>query len=170
MQKQCPYCLKYFTPNSKLKNRQVTCGVESCKNEHQKQYKKEWWSKNKHHYKDRYKETEVCPSRTSESRSRYRKQAHVKQKHAEYMRNWRKKKKLEKGKSVRCTNCDIEFMSIKTDKVDTDTYGVNVRCTDTDILISLFSKRKSNKNWDVRCTNLDRLITDGVDNLIVERQ
>lgn len=159
MQRKCPYCGEYFRPNPKLKSRQKTCGKEKCRREHRRKYQKKWWSKNKRIYNPRYSDTKGRPSRDPETRSSYRQQPQVREKHAACMRRWRQKKRLEQGKSVRCTNTDIELMPHQKRELPLPKISVSVRCTDTDILVSLMNTgrcaAKNKSLWSVRCTKLD---------------
>jgi hypothetical protein len=65
--KRCKYCKTRFIPNKRLGNRQVTCGLEECKKQHNKHSQKKWRKKNPNYNKDRYSVTKHCSSRTPES-------------------------------------------------------------------------------------------------------
>lgn len=159
MRRKCPYCGKYFKPNPKLGSRQPTCQQAECRRAHRREYKKRWWNENKHIYNPNYESTKSCPSRQPSARSSYRKQEHVKEKQAEYMRHYRKRKRVERGKNVRCTDIDIEVMPCQKRDLGNETPGLRVRCTDTDISISPVLtgdlEKTSRLLWSVRCTNID---------------
>ncbi len=161
MRKKCPYCRKYFKPNPKLGTRQKTCGKEECRKANSRSYMKNWWSENKEEQNPRYEATRQAPSRQSEHRAAYRKQEHVKHQQAAYMNRYRKRKRFDQGKSVRCTNFDIELTPHQERDSTPATDSLRVRCTKTDISISLVSMRHSDNvrkpSWGVRCTKIDGL-------------
>ena len=159
MRKKCPYCGKHFKSNEKLGSRQPTCQEEECRRAHRRDYKKQWWHKNKNIYNPNYEATKSCPSRQPAARATYRKQDRVKKKQAEYMRHYRKRKRVEQGKCVRCTDIDISISPHQEPDSAIAASGLRVRCTDTDISISpvLIGHLERNRSviWSVRCTNID---------------
>ena len=40
--RKCPYCLIHFKPNFRLKDRQRTCGAETCRRKHRCGYQRRW--------------------------------------------------------------------------------------------------------------------------------
>ena len=161
MRRKCPYCRKYFKPNPKLGSRQKTCSSKECRKANSSDYMKKWWAANKEEQNPRYEYTKHSPSRQPEHRAAYQKKGHVKRRQAAYMRRYRKRKRLERGKSVRCTNCDIDLIPHQEGDSAPETDSLRVRCTKTDISISLVSMRNSsnmsNRLWGVRCTKIDGL-------------
>jgi ATPase subunit of ABC transporter with duplicated ATPase domains len=158
--KRCKYCKTRFIPNKRLGNRQVTCGLEECKKQHNKHSQKKWRKKNPNYNKDRYSVTKHCSSRTPESRKQRRKTQENRAKQARYMKMYRQKKKLEAGQSVRCTKFDIAINSSAADVIQLPTITVSVGCTKFDsgkkpILTRGFNDVKENL-WNVRCTKLVR--------------
>lgn len=113
MQKKCTICGRYFSPNPRVGDRQKTCGRKKCRKLHKKEYAARWKAKNPEYFKGRYEETRDCPSRDPEARKQYLSQEHVRQKNTERMAQYRAEKKIAKGKSVVCTNCDIEVKPIQ---------------------------------------------------------
>jgi hypothetical protein len=56
--KECCICHRQFVPNPKLKERQKTCGVKSCRKEWKRRLNKIWREQNPNYFKGRY-ETEL---------------------------------------------------------------------------------------------------------------
>jgi hypothetical protein len=50
----CRICRRWFTPNPRLKDRQMTCGDERCKNEWHRKKCAEWNEKNADYFRSNY--------------------------------------------------------------------------------------------------------------------
>ena len=158
--KCCIYCKKRFKPDKRLGIRQVTCGAEKCKKQHNKHCQQEWHRKNPDYNKDRYLATKDCPSRASEKRKQRRKKTEFKAKQAKYMKMYRQKRKLESGQPVRCTKFEIAINSLIPEVMEQSSIRVSVGCTKLDsaeksLLTGGFKDLNENL-WNVRCTKLVR--------------
>ena len=55
----CGICRRWFTPNTKLKKRQQTCGKPECKREWHKKTCSKWNKKNRHESKLNYMQKKI---------------------------------------------------------------------------------------------------------------
>ena len=111
MRKRCPYCKKLFKPNPRLKGNQKTCGREACQKARRRDNAKRWRAKNPGYDTKEYRKVRHR-NRNDYKRQYWASHAAYRKYHAEYMRLWRKMKKLP-ATSVRVPYRDIELTCCK---------------------------------------------------------
>ena len=142
MRKRCCYCKRLFSPDPRQKGKQRTCGRQECKRRRRRDYGKIWREKNPD-----YDTSDYRKARRKDRRERKRRywatHPAYRRWHAEYVRRWRKMKKLPE-KSVKVPNPEIEYNYCKE---GTYLKITSVRVPYPDIAPILFQKKHLISNY-----------------------
>jgi hypothetical protein len=83
-QQRCPYCGRFFKPDTRTKDWQKSCQSIKCQSKRKKEAQREWLAANPDYFTGRYSNTKQW-----------------RQKHPDYQRRWRlKRREAQKDRSV----------------------------------------------------------------------
>jgi hypothetical protein len=111
VRKRCPYCKRHFKPNPRLKDRQKTCGRDWCQKERKRINAQKWREQNPDYDTQGYRK-QRHRNRREWKRQYWATHPGYRKHHTEYMRQWRKMKKMP-DQSVRVPYLDIEVTYCK---------------------------------------------------------
>ncbi len=78
--RRCAYCRRLFVPDSRIKERQQTCGRPCCRRERKRQSNRQWRARHPDYFRGMYPQQKQSYGTRAEYRRQYRKQ------HPEYVR------------------------------------------------------------------------------------
>jgi hypothetical protein len=107
-QRRCPQCRRLFTPDPRLKERQVTCGRQECRRSRKRQSDEEWRSQHPDYFQSTYQQQKDAYGTRAEYKKQYRRQnPEYVRRNAAFVKKYRERRRKEQSEDVSPTSCDL---------------------------------------------------------------
>ena len=108
--RRCPFCHRLFIPNSRVKERQNTCGRQDCRREQKRQLDERWRSQNRDYFRGMYPQQKQVYGTRAEYRRRYRKEhPDYVQRNAAFVKKCKARRQKTESERVSSTSCDLRL-------------------------------------------------------------
>lgn len=108
--RKCPFCLRLFTPDSRVKQRQKTCGRHCCRQEQKRQYDEYWRERNPDYFQGSYPRQKETYGTRAGYKKRYRKQhPDYVRRNAVFVKAHRNRQRGQSSTAVSPTSCDLQL-------------------------------------------------------------
>lgn len=108
--RKCPFCLRLFTPDPRVKQRQNTCGRHSCRQEQKRHYDEHWRQRHPDYFQGSYPHQKESYGTRADYKKRYRKQhPDYVGRNAAFVEEYRKHRRRQPSPAVSPTSCDLQL-------------------------------------------------------------
>jgi hypothetical protein len=106
--KRCPFCRRLFAPDSRVKERQKTCGRQECRRKQKRRLDKQWRSENRDYFRGLYPKQKQAYGTRAAYRRRYREEhPDYVQRNAAFVRKSKARRRKSESGGVSSTSCDL---------------------------------------------------------------
>lgn len=108
--RKCPFCLRLFTSDPRVKQRQKTCGRHRCRQEQKRQYDEYWRERYPDYFQGSYPHQKETYGTRADYKKRYRKQhPDYVRRNAAFVEEYRKRRRRQPSAAVSPTSCDLQL-------------------------------------------------------------
>lgn len=137
-QRRCPHCRRLFIADPRLKERQVTCGRQECRQGRKRESNKEWRSQHPDYFRGIYQQQKESYGTRAGYKKLYRQRnAEYVRRNAAYVRKYRQRRREAPSEAVSPTSRDLRLSIWK----QTGSISItHVSHTSRDILVTVCEK------------------------------
>jgi hypothetical protein len=107
LRRRCPFCLRWYHPDPRLKQRQKTCGRPGCRHQQKQKSNQQWRSKNPDYFRYAYPHQKEKYGTRADYMRVYRQQhPDYVRRNAAFVRKWRQQLRQT---AVSHTSCDLRL-------------------------------------------------------------